>query len=89
MRTQTVINNLVSLRGLLINGVRLSISKMLILLWFERDLDAPVIRDFVAVLRAHDNGPDFHVPDEHLVEVATKAMSFSSLFYCSCKVQRL
>ena len=40
------------------------------LLGFERDLDAPVIRDLVAVLRAHDNGPDFHVPDEHLVEVA-------------------
>ena len=52
---------------------------MLILLWFERDLDAPVVRDFVAVLRAHDDGPDFHVPDEHLVEVATKAMSLSPL----------
>ena len=79
MRTQTVINNLVSLRGLLISGVKLNISNRLMLLWFERDLDAPVVRDFVAVLRAHDDGPDFHVPSEHLVEVATKAMSFSSL----------
>ena len=49
------------------------------LLGFERDLDAPVIRDFVAVLRAHDDGPDFHVPGEHLVEVATKAVSLSPL----------
>ena len=49
------------------------------LLGFERDLDAPVIRDFVAVLRAHDDGPDFHVLDEHLVEVATKAMGLSPL----------
>ena len=49
------------------------------LLGFERELDAPVIRDFVTVLRAHDNGPDFHVPGEHLVEVATKAMSLSPL----------
>ena len=89
MSTQTVINNLVSYRGLLINGVILNISNMLILLWFERDLDAPVVRDFVTVLRTHDDRPDFHVPDEHLVEVATKAMSFSSLFYCSCEVQRL
>ena len=32
-----------------------------------------MVRDFVAVLRAHDNGPDFHVTSEHLVEVATKA----------------
>ena len=79
MRTQTVINNLVSLRGLLISGVILNISNRLVLLGFERDLDAPVIRDFVAVLRAHDDGPDFHVPGEHLVEVATKAVSFSSL----------
>ena len=79
MSTQTVINNLVSYRGLLINGVILNISTMLMLLGFERDLDAPVIRDFVAVLRAHDDGPDFHVPGEHLVEVATKAMSLSPL----------
>ena len=50
------------------------------LLKFERDLDAPVIRDFVAVLRAHDDGPDFHVPGEHLVEVAALTMGLSSLF---------
>jgi hypothetical protein len=49
------------------------------LLGFERDLDAPVIRDFVTVPRAHDNGPDFHVPGEHLVEVVAKAMGLSSL----------
>ena len=49
------------------------------LLGFERDLDAPVIRDFIAVLRAHDDGPDFHVPGEHLVEVATKAVSLGPL----------
>ena len=79
MSTQTVINNLVSYRGLLINGVILNISNRLTLLRFERDLDAPVIRDFVAVLRAHDDGPDFHVPGEHLVEVATKAVSLSPL----------
>ena len=79
MRTQTVINNLVSLRELLISGVRLNIGNRLLLLGFERDFDAPVIRDFVAVLRAHDDGPDFHVPGEHLVEVATKAMSLSTL----------
>ena len=74
-----MINNLVSLRGLLISGVKLNISNRLMLLWFERDLDAPVIRDFVAILRAHDDSPDFHVPGEHLVEVATKAMSLSTL----------
>ena len=79
MSTQTVINNLVSYRGLLINGVILNISTMLMLLWFERDLNAPVVRNFVTVLRAHDNGPDFHVPCEHLVEVATKAVSLSPL----------
>ena len=79
MGTQTAINNLVSLRGLLISWVKLSISNRLMLLKFERDFDAPVIRDFVAVLRAHDDGPDFHVPDEHLVEVATKAVSLSPL----------
>ena len=79
MGTQTVINNLVSYRGLLINGVILNIGNRLMLLGFERDLDAPVIRDFITVLWAHDDGVDFHVPDEHLVEVATKAMSLSPL----------
>ena len=74
-----MINNLVSLRGLLISWVKFSISNRLMLLWFERDFDAPVVGDFVAVLRAHDDGPDFHVPGEHLVEVATKAMSLSPL----------
>ena len=79
MSTQTVINNLVSYRGLLINGVILNISTMLEVLWFERDLNAPVVRDFVTVLRTHDYRPDFHVPNEHLVEVATKAVGLSSL----------
>ena len=49
------------------------------LLGFESDLDAPVVRDLVTVPRAHDNGPDLHVPGEHLVEVATKAVSLSPL----------
>ena len=51
------------------------------LLGYEGHFEATVIRDLVAVLRAHGDGPEFHVPSEHLVEVATKAVSLSAGLY--------
>ena len=42
----------------------------------------------VAVLLTQDNLPDFHVPHEHLVEVATLAMSFDTRVDRQCKVER-
>ena len=51
------------------------------LLGYEGHFEATVIRDLVAVLRAHGDGPEFHVPSEHLVEVATKAVRLSAGLY--------
>ena len=51
------------------------------LLGYEGHFEATVIRDLVTVLRAHGDGPEFHVPCEHLVEVATKAVSLSAGLY--------
>ena len=42
----------------------------------------------VAVLLTQDDLPDFHVPHEHLVEVATLAMSFETRVDRQCKVER-
>ena len=42
----------------------------------------------VAVLLTQDDLPDFHVPHEHLVEVATLAMSFDTRVNRQCKVER-
>ena len=44
----------------------------------EGDFEAPMVRDLVAVPRAHGDFPDCHVPSEHLVEVATLAVGLSS-----------
>ena len=51
------------------------------LLGYEGHFEATEIRYLVAVLRAHGDGPEFHVPCEHLVEVATKAVSLSAGLY--------
>ena len=59
------------------------------LLYFEGDLDAPMIGDSVVVLRAHDDLPNFHVPSEHLVEMATKAVSLCPLLQCRFEVHWL
>ena len=42
----------------------------------------------VTVLLTQDDLPDFHVPREHLVEVATLAMSFETRVDRQCKVER-
>jgi hypothetical protein len=47
-----------------------------------------VIRNLVTVLRAHGDGPEFHVPCEHMVEVTTKAVSLSTGFYCGIELER-
>ena len=44
----------------------------------EGDFEAPMVRDLVAVPRAHGDVPDCHVPSEHVVEVATLAVGLSS-----------
>ena len=46
-----------------------------------------VVGDFVTVTFAQDDLPDFHVPSEHLVEVATLAMGLSSLFHRSRELE--
>ena len=58
------------------------------LLGYEGHFEAAVIRDLVAVLRAHGDGPEFHVPSEHLVEVAAKAVSLSAGLYRSIELER-
>ena len=42
----------------------------------------------VVVLLAQDDLPDFHVPREHLVKVATLSMSFETRVDCRCEVER-
>ena len=42
----------------------------------------------VAVPLTQDDLPDFHVPHEHLVEVATLAMGFETRVDRQCKVER-
>jgi hypothetical protein len=59
-----------------------------VLLGYEGHFEATVIRDLVTVLRAHGDGPEFHVPSEHLVEVATKAVSLSTGLYRSIELER-
>ena len=51
------------------------------LLGYEGHFEATVIRDLVTVLRAHGDGPEFHVPSEHLVEVATLAVGLGAGLY--------
>ena len=58
------------------------------LLGYEGHFEAPVVRDLVTVLRAHGDGPECHVPSEHLVEVATKAVSLSARLYCGIELER-
>ena len=41
-----------------------------------------MIRDFVTVPITQSDFPDFHVPCEHSVEVATLAMCLSAWVYC-------
>ncbi len=55
---------------------------------FQGDLDALVVGHRVTVLLTQDNLLDFHVPREHLVEVATLAMSFETRVDRQCKVER-
>ena len=57
------------------------------LLGYEGHFEATVVGDLVAVLRAHGDGPECHVPSEHLVEVATKAVSLSAGLYCGIKLE--
>jgi hypothetical protein len=51
--------------------------------------NALVVRDLVTVPRAQDNFPDFHVAEEHLVEVAALAVSFSAGVYCRSETEVL
>jgi len=46
-----------------------------------------VVGHLVAVPLAQDDLPDFHVPHEHLVEVATLAMSFDTRVNRQCEVE--
>ena len=47
-----------------------------------------MVRHLVAVPLTQDDLPDCHVANEHLVEVATLAMSLSTRADCRCKVER-
>jgi hypothetical protein len=47
-----------------------------------------MVRDFVTVPITQDDFPDFHVPCEHLVEVATLAMCLSAWVHCRGEVER-
>jgi hypothetical protein len=58
------------------------------LLGYESHFEAAVIRDLVTVLRAHGDGPECHVPSEHLVEVATLAVSLSAGLYRGIELER-
>jgi hypothetical protein len=46
-----------------------------------------VVGHFVTVAFAQHNLPDFHVPSEHLVEVASLSMGLSSLFHRSRELE--
>ena len=46
-----------------------------------------MVGDFITVTFAQDDLPDFHVPSEHLVEVATLSMGLSSLFHRSRELE--
>ena len=46
-----------------------------------------MVGDFVSVAFAQDDLPDFHVPSEHLVEVATLSMGLSSLLHRSRELE--
>ena len=47
-----------------------------------------MVRHLVAVPLTQDDLPNCHVANEHLVEVATLAMSLSTRADCRCKVKR-
>ena len=47
-----------------------------------------MVRDFVTVPITQCDFPDFHVPSEHLVEVATLAMCLSAWVHCRSEVKR-
>jgi hypothetical protein len=47
-----------------------------------------VVRHLVAVPLTQDDLPESHVANEHLVEVATLAMSLSTRADCRCNVER-
>ena len=57
------------------------------LLGYESHFEATVVRDLITVLRTHGDGPEFHVPSEHLVEVATNAVSLSTGLYRGIKLE--
>ncbi len=55
---------------------------------FQGHLHALVVRHLVAVPVTQDDLPDCHVANEHLVEVATLAMSLSTRADRRCEVER-
>ena len=54
----------------------------------EGDFEAPMVRDLIAVPRAHGDFPDCHIPSEHLVEVATLAVGLRSRLQGCAKIKR-
>ena len=47
-----------------------------------------MVRHLITVPLTQDDLPDCHVANEHLVEVATLAMSLSTRADCRCEVER-
>ena len=53
---------------------------------FEGDNQRLVVRDIFPVARVHDGYPDFHVANEHLVEVTALTMGLGSTWKCWLEV---